>query len=99
MTTQTVHLGEYIDRPPADVYAYVADPLNLPHWAPGLGSAVDNVDGEWVVDSPMGRVGLVFAPPNDSGVLDHTVTTATGDIFYNPMRVVPYGDGSEVVFS
>jgi polyketide cyclase/dehydrase/lipid transport protein len=99
MTSETVHLGERIERPAADVYAYVADPLNLPRWAPGLGTAVDNVDGEWFVDSPMGRVGLAFAPPNDYGVLDHTVTTATGETFYNPMRVVPYGDGCEVVFS
>lgn len=47
----------------------------------------------------MGRVGLAFAPPNDYGVLDHTVTTPAGETFVNPMRVIPYGDGSEVVFS
>jgi hypothetical protein len=99
MTTDTEHLGERIDRPAADVYEYVADPANLPHWAAGLGASVECVDGDWFVDSPMGRVGLAFAPRNDYGVLDHTVTLPTGQTFLNPMRVVPYDDGCEVVFS
>ena len=99
MTSQTSHLGERIDRPAADVYAFVADPLNLPRWAHGLGQAPEYDNGEWFIDSPMGRVGVAFAPSNDFGVLDHTVTTGKGEIFYNPMRVVPYGDGCEVIFS
>jgi hypothetical protein len=99
MTTDTAHLGERIDRPAADVYAYAADPANLPQWAPGLGSAVEQAGGIWYVDSPMGRVRLDFAPPNEHGILDHEVTLPTGEHFMNPLRVVPYGDGSEIVFS
>ncbi|MGX6600776.1 SRPBCC family protein [Micromonosporaceae bacterium Da 78-11] len=97
--TDTRHLGARIDRSAADVYAYVVDPANLPNWAPGLGTSIECVAGEWFVDSPMGRVGLTFAPANDYGVLDHTVTLPTGETFYNPLRVVPYGDGCEIVFS
>jgi hypothetical protein len=99
MTSDTAHLGERIDRPAADVYAYAADPANLPHWAPGLGSAVEQTGGIWYVDSPMGRVRLDFAPRNEHGILDHEVTLPTGERFMNPLRVVPYGDGSEIVFS
>ena len=36
---------------------------------------------------------------NEFGVLDHEVTLPSGDVIYNPMRVVPNGDGCEVVFS
>jgi hypothetical protein len=39
-----------------------------------------------------------FAPPNDFGVLDHDVDLPTGT-FHNPMRVIPNGSGSEVLFT
>ena len=100
MTTDTAHLAERIDRPANDVYAYASNPANLTAWAPGLGSAVEQVNGDWFVTSEgMGRVRVEFAPPNGFGVLDHVVTLESGEQFLNPLRVVPYGDGSEIVFS
>ena len=100
MSTDTAHIGERIDRSPGDVYAYVANPAHIMEWAPGLGDRVEQVDGEWFVESEgMGRVKVVFAPPNEYGVLDHEVFLPTGEVFLNPLRVVPYGDGSEIVFS
>jgi hypothetical protein len=47
----------------------------------------------------MGRVRVRFAEPNAFGVLDHTVTLPSGETVRNPMRVLPRGDGSEVVFT
>ncbi|MBU2668433.1 SRPBCC family protein [Actinoplanes bogorensis] len=100
MTTDTAHLAERIDRPANDVYAYVSDPANLIAWAPGLGSSVDRIDGAWFVRSDLlGRVRVEFAPKNGFGVLDHVVTLESGEQFLNPVRVVPYGEGSEIVFS
>jgi Polyketide cyclase / dehydrase and lipid transport len=99
MPAQIRHLGEHIARPAADVYAYVADPANLPRWASGLGSGIEQVGGEWLVDAPDGKLRIAFAPANEFGVLDHYVTFPSGETFYNPMRVVPVDDGSEVVFS
>jgi carbon monoxide dehydrogenase subunit G len=100
MTTDSVHVGERIDRPADEVYEYVADPGHLAEWAPGLGSAVEQVGGEWFVETGMGRVRVAFAPRNSFGVLDHEVTVvSTGETFGNPMRVVPYGHGCEVVFT
>jgi hypothetical protein len=57
------------------------------------------VGEEWFVATPMGRAGFAFAPRNELGVLDHRVTLASGEAFYNPMRVVPDGAGCEVVFT
>ena len=71
---------------------------NLPHWAPGLGHSVEQVDGRWFVETSMGRVGFAFAPRNEYGILD-PVTLPSGEIIYNPMRVIRAGNGSEVVFT
>jgi Polyketide cyclase / dehydrase and lipid transport len=99
VASESRHVSTWIDRPASEVYEYASDPVNLPHWAPGLGSAVENIDGRWFVDSPMGRVGLVFAQRNDFGILDHDVTLPTGETVRNPVRVLPNGDGCDVVFT
>jgi Polyketide cyclase / dehydrase and lipid transport len=99
MPYESRQISESIDRPSAEVYDYAADPAHLPEWAPGLGSSVENVDGRWFVETPAGRAGLAFVERNEFGVLDHEVTLPSGDVIYNPMRVVPNGDGCEVVFS
>ena len=93
------HLSTHIDRAAPDVYDYASEPANLPAWAPGLGSSAEQVDGQWIVESPMGRVVVAFAPRNAFGVLDHDVTLPSGETFYNPMRVTVDGTGSEVVFT
>ena len=36
---------------------------------------------------------------HDHGVLDHDVTLPSGETVHNPMRVIPDGDGCEVVFT
>jgi hypothetical protein len=99
LTSGSRHISERIDRSADEVYAYAVDPANVPEWAPGLGTAVENVDGRWYVQSPMGRIGLAFVERNALGVLDHEVTLPSGDVIYNPMRVIPDGDGCEVVFT
>jgi hypothetical protein len=98
-TVESRHLGTHIDRPLRDVYDYASDPSHLPDWAPGLGSSIELVDGQWVMESPMGRIVVSFAPRNEFGVLDHHVTLPSGETFYNPMRVTADGAGCEIVFS
>lgn len=94
------HVSTHIDRPAGEVYAYASNPAHLPEWAHGLGDSVDRVDGQWVAQSsPMGRVVVAFAPENEFGVLDHDVTLPSGEVVYNPVRVIDDGAGSEVVFT
>lgn len=99
MQRESKHLSERIARPVREVYEFAVEPANLPSWAPGLGSAVEQVDGHWFVQTAMGRVGLQFAPRNDFGVLDHDVTMPSGEVVHNPMRVIVDGDGCEIVFT
>jgi hypothetical protein len=88
-----------IARPPRDVYAFVRDPEKLPQWAAGLARSVRRDGDGWIVEMPDGPMRLRFAPANDFGVLDHYVSPAPGVEFLNPMRVVPNGAGSEVMFT
>jgi len=99
MARESRHVSEWIDCPTQVAYEYASDPTNVPEWAAGLGSAVEQVDGTWFIESPMGRVAVDFAPPNEFGVLDHSVTLPSGEVVHNPMRVIPDGDGCEVVFT
>ena len=96
---QVRHVSVSIDRSPDEVYAFASDPRNLPLWASGLAGTIRQVNGVWTADSPMGRITIAFASNNALGVIDHDVTLPSGDTIHNPMRVVPNGTGSEVVFS
>ncbi|MEU8261487.1 SRPBCC family protein [Micromonospora sp. NPDC048999] len=99
METESRHLSVYIGRPTGEVYAFAADPANLPRWAPGLGGPVVRIDDNWFVETPEGRVRVTFAPENEYGVLDHEVLTPSGETVYVPLRAIASGTGCEVVFT
>lgn len=81
------HIGVWIDARPDVAYAFASDPAELPRWAAGL---ADPTLSDAVVD---------FVPQNEFGVLDHVVRLPSGEAVYNPMRVIPWETGCEVVFT
>ena len=90
MVFESTHVSTTIERSADEVYAYASDPRNLSAWAAGLAERDARlVDGDWVIESPMGRVVVAFAPPNPYGVLDHDVTLPSGETVSNPVRVIP----------
>ena len=93
------HVSVSIDRPPAEVYEFAVTGENLPNWARGLCTTIRKVDGDWVADGPLGSVKVRFVERNALGVLDHDVYLSSGLIVHNPIRVVPNGNGSEVMFT
>jgi len=99
MTFKSKHISVSINRPADDVYEFASNPENLPQWAAGLSGSIENVKGDWIAESPMGRVKVEFAEKNKFGILDHDVTLPSGEKIYNPMRVFPNDDGSEVIFT
>ena len=94
--THTVSVGITID--PKSVYKYMADPANLPIWAPSFVKSIEKQDSSWIADTSLGQARLRFAPANEFGILDHDVELPSGS-FHNPMRVIPNGTGCEVLFT
>jgi len=92
----TVSAGIPVD--PKLVYAYASDPANLPTWAIGLVKSIERQGTSWIAQTPFGQVAIRFAAANDFGVLDHDVDLPAGTL-HNPMRVIPNGAGSEVLFT
>jgi hypothetical protein len=99
LTYKSLHISISIDRPADEVYEFVSNPENLPKWAAGLSGSIQNVNGDWIAESPMGRVIIKFAERNKFGILDHDVTLPSGEKVNNPMRVFPNNDGSELIFT
>lgn len=98
MTSPARHLGIAIARPAQEVYEFVREPSNLPAWASGLGE-INQTQAGWIARTSSGSMRLRFAEQNDYGVLDHWVRSENGAEIYVPMRVIPSGDGSELMFT
>ena len=99
MTFMAKHISVSINRSAAQVYDFASNPENLPKWAAGLSGSIQKIDADWVAESSMGAVKVKFAEKNKFGVLDHDVTLPAGVKVYNPMRVFPNNDGSELIFT
>jgi hypothetical protein len=98
MQTRIIHIT--IERDWHDVAKFLLNPENMPHWAAGLGAGLNRHGDHWVADGgPLGEIEVRFAPANDLGVADHEVTLPDGKKFHNALRVVPNGDGAEVMFT
>jgi hypothetical protein len=95
MKSRTLSIS--IERPAAQVYAFASHPDNLPRW---ITSAKVRKSGDvWIMETPTGLIRIRFAAMNEFGVLDHFATLPDGQEILNPIRVVPNGAGSEVVFT
>jgi hypothetical protein len=98
MQARIIHIT--IERDWREVAKFLLDPENMPHWAAGLGAGLDKRGDHWVADGgPLGEIEVRFTPANDLGVADHEVTLPDGRKFHNALRVVPNGDGAEVMFT
>lgn len=97
MKARIVHIT--IGRDWREVYTFAAKPENMPLWASGLSSGLEPDGTDWITSGPLGSARVTFSPPNDFGVLDHLVTMESGLKVHNALRVVPNGDGAEVMFT
>jgi hypothetical protein len=98
MDARIIHIS--IARDWRQVYAFASKPDNMPLWASGLASGLKPDGDDWIADGgPIGEVRARFAPANDFGVIDHAVTLEGGMRVDNALRIVPNGDGAEVMFT
>jgi hypothetical protein len=91
-------LGVSIDRPPAQVAAFIRNPENLSRWLT-FASAVRKSGEAWFLETAEGPLEIRFVPDNPYGVVDNRVRLPEGREVVNPMRVVANGAGSEVLFT
>jgi hypothetical protein len=80
-------------------YDFVSDLENLPVWASTFCKSIEKSDGEWMAVTPQGQVKIRISEKNHFGVLDHYISPVPGVEVYVPMRVVPSGSGSEMIFT
>ena len=88
-----------INCTPDRLYEFVSHPENLPEWAKAFCRSVRKSNGEWIVETPRGPVKIRFVKKNECGVLDHYIRPSPGVEIFVPMRVIPNGNGSEVLFT
>ena len=96
---QSRNLSVQIRRNPRDVYDFTSVPENFPRWASGLGKSLKRKNGEWIAETPQGPIKVRFTERNEFGILDHYVIPESGVEIYIPMRVIPNGSGSELIFT
>jgi Polyketide cyclase / dehydrase and lipid transport len=99
MTLRSKTLSVSVECSPGHVYEFVSNPENLPKWARAFCRSVRRSEGDWIVETSDGPMRITFVEQNEFGVLDHSVSPAPGLEILNPMRVVPNGSGSEVIFT
>lgn len=97
MAARIVHIS--IQRDWQAVYDFAAEPQNMPLWASGLASGLTPDGPDWIATGVLGTVRVRFTPRNSLGVLDHIVTLGADLRVHNALRVVPNGDGCEVMFT
>jgi hypothetical protein len=99
VTNESKTVTVRIERPFADVYAFLVDPGNWNQWAFGLGKRIRHTAEGWVADSNGEVVKVEFTPLNEYGVLDHTLVRPSGQRIYVPLRLISSGGGCELQFT
>src|SRR5262245_15481726 len=94
--TQTIS----IESPAGAVFAFVADPENLPRWAIGFAKKVAAAGEAWLVTTGTGdQVSLRPVADEALGVVDFHMVMPGGVESVAWSRVVPRGEGSEFAFT
>ncbi|MEW6586512.1 MAG: SRPBCC family protein [Nitrospirota bacterium] len=99
MTAMSRTLSISINCHPDRVYDFVSNLENMPVWAATFCKSIKKSDGEWIAETPQGKVKIRLAEKNQFGILDHYISPVPGVEAYVPMRVMPNGSGSEMVFT
>jgi hypothetical protein len=86
-----------IHAPPEDVLRFVADPFNLPRWAPGFAPSVHERDGRWFIVGDFGEREIVVTVSVEQGTFD--LWPASDPRRGIRTRVIAAGDDCEYVFT
>lgn len=86
-----------IRRSFAEVYEFLADPMNITRWASIPDTNMEAMGGtDWMVDLPSGRTIIRFSPRNPFGVLDYQIFQPGEEPSYTiPARLIRNRDGTD----
>jgi hypothetical protein len=82
---------------PAEVLDFLANPHNLPRWAPAFAHSVTERDGQLLIETGQGELPITVSVSPEQGTVD--VLSAVEPRVGAFSRVVPNGDGSEYLFT
>ena len=87
-----------IRRPYAEVYEFLADPMNMTRWSSLPDSILEPQGGnDWLVDLPSGRTIIRFTPRNNFGILDYQIFQPGEDPGPAiPVRLIRNQDGADL---
>ena len=99
-TARSVTKTVSIQRPVADVFAFLADAANWPAWAVVNVKAIEPADepGWWLMATPHGPAKLRIRPDAELGILDHDYIEGQAS-WQVPARAVPNGTGTEFMIT
>jgi|GEM_PF-5170761 len=82
---------------PDDVLSFIADPHNLPRWAPDFAQAVQPAGEDWLIDQGEQQARISVRVSREAGTVDLLrAADRTRGAF---TRVIPNGTGSEYIFT
>lgn len=90
-----------IDRPAAEVHAFLADATNWPHWAIVNILAVEPGDdpGWWKIATPDGFADFRLRADPHTGVVDHDFRDESMEVATVPARVIANGRGADFLMT
>ncbi|HVH31691.1 MAG TPA: SRPBCC family protein [bacterium] len=97
MRSNTEHVTIDVDH--RHLFAFLADPDNLPKWAVGFCRAIRREGERWLVQTPQGEVAIRFVTHPSMGIIDFYISPAPGTEVAAFSRVLPNGGGSEYIFT
>lgn len=97
MKSNTEHVTINVD--PRHLFAFLADPSNLPRWAAGFCRSIRQDGDRWFVQTPQGEVAIRYVTDPGLGIIDFHMAPGPDIEAASFSRVLPNGDGSEYVFT
>ena len=90
-----------INAPASRVFAFVADPENLPRWAVGFCRAIrpDVERDRWILSTSEGEMPIRYVTNEATGTIDFHFSPAAGIELAAYSRVLPNGAGAEYLFT
>lgn len=95
MKVQTISITVPASRD--EVFTYLAEVANIPHWAPEFCRSIRRCPTAWKVTTPAGERFFAVEPDRRTGVIDFLLGEQLDEMSVFPLRVISMPHGSAVI--